>query len=57
MSSLPPEAMALLDEPRNRRIDLRFTLRGSETVRSELQREVVELERQRQEIQKTLSGE
>ncbi len=56
MSSLPPEGMALLDEPRNRRIDLRFTLRGSETVRAELQREVVELERQRQEIQKTLSG-
>jgi flagellar motor protein MotB len=54
LPSLPAEGMALLDEPRNRRIDLRFTLRGSETVRSELQKEVTELKRLEQKLQKTL---
>jgi hypothetical protein len=54
LPSLPAEGMALLDEPRNRRIDLRFTLRGSESVRSELQKEVTELKRLEQKLQKTL---
>lgn len=54
---LAPEGMALLDEPRNRRIDLRFTLRGSETVRSELQKEVTELKRLEQKLQKTLEAQ
>jgi hypothetical protein len=57
LPALPPEGMALLDEPRNRRIDLRFTLRGSESVRSELQKEVTELKRLEKKIQATLEGQ
>lgn len=57
LPTMPPEGMALLDEPRNRRIDIRFTLRGSETVRSELQKEVRELKRLELKLQKTLNDQ
>ncbi len=48
------EMLRLLDEPKNRRIDLRFTLRGSEEVRAELEKEVKELEALQQRLQSTL---
>jgi hypothetical protein len=38
-------------------IDLRFTLRGAESVRSELQKEVTELKRLEKKIQATLEGQ
>lgn len=50
----PPDIIQLLDEPKNRRIDLRFTLRGSEEVRRELQKEVDDLQSLQRSLRKTL---
>jgi flagellar motor protein MotB len=54
--NLPPNAFKQLDEPKNRRIDLRFTLRGSEEVRKKLEQELIELKNLQEQVIKTLKG-
>lgn len=48
--NLPLGAFKQLDEPKNRRIDLRFTLRGSEEVRKKLEQELVELKNLQEQV-------
>lgn len=43
-----------LDEPKNRRIDLRFTLRGTEDVRKKLERELQELQTLQKQVIESL---
>lgn len=54
--NLPPSAFKQLDEPKNRRIDLRFTLRGSEDVRKKLEQELVELKNLQEQVIKSLKA-
>ncbi len=52
--NLPPAAFKQLDEPKNRRIDLRFTLRGSEEVRKKLEQELDELKNLQEQVKESL---
>jgi flagellar motor protein MotB len=52
--NMTPNAFKVLDEPKNRRIDLRFTLRGSEEVRKKLEQELSELQDLQQRVIESL---